>query len=242
MDELEKIRLRYAKREQQIDYSRYGLLNPYVLMSQQEQERVIVNWIKECGMLPVEDKKVLEIGCGSGTNLIQLIRLGFRPENLTANELLPDRASMARNRLPAAVPVLVGDAATLELTDGCFDVVYQSTVFSSVLDHKLQEKLAARMWSLVKPGGGILWYDFIYDNPWNPDVKGVPLKRIRELFPQGQMTFWRVTLVPPVGRIVTRIHPWLYSFFNLIPLLRSHILCWIGKQEVLSKQERAGGV
>jgi hypothetical protein len=24
------------------------------------------------------------------------------------------------------------------------------------------------MWALTKPGGGILWYDFVYDNPRNP--------------------------------------------------------------------------
>ena len=28
---------------------------------------------------------MLEIGCGSGLNLLQLIRLGFRPDNLAAN-------------------------------------------------------------------------------------------------------------------------------------------------------------
>ena len=41
------------------------------------------------------------------------------------------------------------------------------------------------MWRWVRPGGGVLWYDFTFDNPRNPDVRGVPLARVRELFPHG---------------------------------------------------------
>jgi hypothetical protein len=77
---------------------------------------------------------------------------------------------VARRRLPGAIRILVGDAAEINLDQGPFDVVYQSTVFTSILDDDFQQKLADRMWALVKPGGGVLWYDFIYSNPRNPDV------------------------------------------------------------------------
>ncbi|HVO75576.1 MAG TPA: hypothetical protein VMT35_16215, partial [Ignavibacteriaceae bacterium] len=80
---------------------------------------------------------------------------------------------------------------------------------------------------LIKPGGGILWYDFIFNNPQNSDVMGMPFKRVRELFPEGEITKWKLTLAPPLGRMVTRISPSFYSLFNLFPFLRSHILCWI---------------
>ena len=125
--------------------------------------------------------------------------------------------------------MLVGDASQLDLGDASFDVVLQSTVFSSILDAAFQQRLADRMWALVKPAGGVLWYDFIYNNPRNPDVRGVPLGRIRELFPQGRLRAWRVTLAPPISRLVTRIHPSLYSVLNAVPWLRTHVLCWVGK-------------
>jgi hypothetical protein len=89
------------------------------------------------------------------------------------------------------------------------------------------------MWTLTKPGGGVLWYDFNYNNPQNPDVRGVPLKRIRELFPQGKIDSWRITLAPPISRRVTRIHPALYTVFKLFPFLRTHRLCWIQKPSLL---------
>ena len=85
------------------------------------------------------------------------------------------------------------------------------------------------MWSWLRPGGAVLWYDFTYNNPRNPDVRGVPLRRVQALFPQAHITARRVTLAPPLARAVVRVHPALYGLFNSLPWLRTHILCWIEK-------------
>jgi hypothetical protein len=76
----------------------------------------------------------------------------------------------------------------------------------------------------------VLWYDFIVDNPRNRDVRGVPLRRVRELFPQGQLHAQRLTLAPPIARAVCRLHPGAYAVFNSIPWLRSHVLVLIEKR------------
>jgi hypothetical protein len=102
-------------------------------------------------------------------------------------------------------------------------------VFSSLLDDGFQQRLASVMWRWVKPGGGVLWYDFTFDNPGNPDVRGVPLVRVKQLFPQAQMTARRLTLAPPIARAVCRLHPALYPVFNALPLLRTHVLVWLQK-------------
>ena len=107
----------------------------------------------------------------------------------------------------------------------------QSTVFTSLLDKQFQERLAARMWSLLRPGGAVLWFDSAYDNPRNPDVRGVRLPRVRELFPEGDVRAWRVLLALPLARAVTRIHPGLYGVLDAIPLLRTHLVCRISKPE-----------
>lgn len=229
-DSVSEIRERYDRRKS-IPASLYDPLNPSVYMSQQEKERALIRWIRFSGLKPVQDKRVLEVGCGSGGNLLELIKLGFKPENLVGNELLKDRALAARNRLPAATQILEGDAAALDLDESSFDVVLQSTVFTSIIDNDFQQKLANKMWSLVKPGGGVLWYDFTFDNPKNPDVKGVTLRRVRELFPEGTFKTRRLTLAPPVSRVVTGVHPSLYTLFNALPFLRTHILCWISKHK-----------
>ncbi|MFH0825987.1 MAG: class I SAM-dependent methyltransferase [Pseudomonadota bacterium] len=227
-NEISLIRGRYDRRNLQPG-NLYDPLAPYNLMAGGERRLALARWIKRAGLEPVSEKRLLEIGCGSGTNLLQLMLLGFQPENMVANELLEERAKRARAQLPASIEIVEGDASELPLPNESFDVVFQSTVFTSILDDAFQQKLADRMWALVKPGGGVLWYDYIYNNPSNPDVRGVPVRRIRRLFPHGQMTVWRLTLAPPIGRLVTRLSPKLYTLFNAFPFLRTHVLCWIRK-------------
>ena len=226
--ELDKISERYERRKGQPS-GRYIRFNRDVLASSQERQRSLVSLLTARGIHDLAGLDIIEVGCGTGANLVELMFLGAQPERLAGNELLPDRLAMARRRLPESVRLFPGNAAALEIESGSFDIVYQSVVFSSVLDESLQRTLAEAMWRWTKPGGGVLWYDFVYDNPSNPDVRGVPLRRVRQLFPAGRIKWKRVTLAPPLARRVVRIHPSLYAICNALPLLRTHILCFIEK-------------
>jgi SAM-dependent methyltransferase len=228
--EAEKVQERYARRAKLGTDDRYSILSPSVWQGVQERQRALINLLSNHVNAELNQLKVLEIGCGGGGNLLELLRMGFSPENLRGNELLSERVALARKNLPIACEVSEGDATTLEFTANSFDIVYQSTVFSSLLDDAFQQHLASRMWEWIKPGGGVLWYDFIYNNPKNPDVRGIPIKRMYELFTYGKIDVRRVTLAPPISRRVCKIHPSLYSLFNAIPALRTHVLCWIEKK------------
>ncbi|MGB7906036.1 MAG: class I SAM-dependent methyltransferase [Steroidobacteraceae bacterium] len=227
-DEIDGIAQRYERRKAYAG-GRYVRLNWDVLALSQERQRAMVSLLTRQGIRDLAGIEILEVGCGTGANLVELMFLGAQPERLAGNELLPDRIEIARRRLPESVRLFPGNAAALEIEPGTYDIVYQSVVFSSVLDDDLQRTLADAMWRWVKPGGGILWYDFIYDNPSNPDVRGVPLRRVRQLFPAGRIQWKRVTLAPPLARRVVRVHPSLYALCNAVPLLRTHILCFIEK-------------
>ncbi len=80
--------------------------------------------------------------------------------------------------------------------------------------------------ALAQAWRGCLWYDFTFDNPRNPDVRGVPLSRVRALLPEARIAARRVTLAPPLARTVCRFHPSLYTLLNVLPLLRTHLLAW----------------
>lgn len=230
IDEAAAVKMRYARRPD--DDRRYNPLIPAVLLSAQERQRAIANLFVNLGWLELGERRLLEVGCGTGSNLLEFLRFGFKPEHLQGIELLTASVERARRDLPAAVGITLGDAASPAASgvpDASQDIVYQSTVFSSLLDDEFQQRLADRMWNWVRPGGGILWYDFTVNNPRNPDVRGVPVPRVRQLFPQGTMRVRRLTLAPPLARAAVGVHPSLYTALNLCPWLRTHVLVWVQK-------------
>ena len=208
---------------------RYSLLRPEVWQTVQERQRALLRMLARHGVREPAALRLVEVGCGQGGNLLELIRLGFAPGHLAGIELLPERCAAARAALPAGVTLLEGDASVAPIAPASQDLVLQSTVFSSLLDPAFQQQLADAMWIWLKPGGAVLWYDFTYDNPRNPDVRGVPLARVRELFPRARIDARRVTLAPPLARALCRAHPALYGVFNALPWLRTHLLAWIEK-------------
>jgi SAM-dependent methyltransferase len=225
MSELDRIAQRYARRADRGDGDRYSLLRPEVWQMWQERQRALLKLLARRPGRPA-DWRATEVGCGAGGNLIDLLRLGLQPAHLTGIELLPERLSGARATLPERVRLLHGDASTADVAPDSQDLVLQSTVFSSILDDALQQRLADAMWRWLKPDGAIVWYDFTVDNPRNPDVRGVPMKRVRALFPAGRFTARRVTLAPPLARAF----PAAYPLLNLLPLLRTHRLVLIEKR------------
>ncbi len=225
-DEAQAVAERYARRHVG---DRYNPLRPEVLHARQERERALIRLLTRHVQRPLATLDVLEVGCGGGDNLLELIRLGCDPARLFGNELLPERAAAARLRLPASVAVHEGDALQMPIPGGSFDLVLQYTVFSSILDDAFQAQLAARMWQWLRPGGAVLWYDFTVNNPRNADVRGVPLARVRALFPQAQVDVRRVTLAPPLARAAAALSPACLAPLNAWPVLRTHLLAWIGK-------------
>ena len=229
MNEPQAVAERYARRAQTDIHDRYSPLRPEVDRLLAERRRALLGLMQRAGIQSVADLRLLEVGCGSGGNLLELLHLGFDPAHLTGIELLPDRFEQARARLPAGVQLMLGDAVTAPVAPASQDLVLQSTVFSSLLDDAFQQQLAQALWQWLRPGGALIWYDFTVDNPRNRDVRGVPLRRLRRLFPQGHVTARRVTLAPPLARAACRVHPALHDALNLLPFLRTHVLAWVAK-------------
>ena len=225
-DETRAVAERYARRGGE---ERYRLLRPEVWQMVHERQRVLLRLLVAQGVTDLSTLWLAEVGCGAGGNLLELLRLGFRPEHLQGVELLPERFEQARHALPAATTLWPGDALVAPIVPASLDLVLQSTVFSSLLDDNFQQRLANQMWAWLKPGGAVLWYDFTVNNPRNPDVRGVPLRRLRQLFPEGSVLHRRVTLAPPLARAVCRLHPSLYTVLNSPPLLRTHLLAFVRK-------------
>jgi len=226
--ETQAVQARYARRDNSADAQRYSLYaNTAALQAQQERLRAMARLWRAHGWADLSGRTLLEVGCGSGGNLLDLLRLGATPKQLTGIELLPERAAAARAVLPGGVTVLEGDACAAPIADASQQAVLAFTVFSSLLDPAYRQQFARTLWRWVAPGGGVLVYDFVVNNPHNPDVRKLPLSELRALFPGARLQSRRLTLAPPVAR---RLPAGLIAPASLLlHPLRTHRLTWAVK-------------
>jgi ubiquinone/menaquinone biosynthesis C-methylase UbiE len=221
--DLEKARIRaaYVKRQ---DDPRYSWFSPGHLFMVQERERQLLAILARYAFAPLHTKKILEVGCGTGYWLREFIKWGARPEHIVGIDLLSDRVAEAKRLSPGAVTIECGSAVVLSFPDETFDLVLQSTVFTSVLDAAMKQQMAAEMLRVLKADGLILWYDYHVNNPRNRDVRGVKRQEISTLFPGCRIELRRITLAPPLARLVAP-YSWLACYLlEKIPFLRTHYL------------------
>jgi SAM-dependent methyltransferase len=190
----------------------------------QERERHVLRLLDRYGLMPLAGKRILEIGCGTGKWLRDLIAWGADPETLFGVELLQASAARARRLCPQAVTIECGNAAELHFESESFDIVLQATVFTSVLDPEMKRAMAAEMLRVMRPQGIILWYDFFFRNPGNPYVLPVSREEIRRLFPGCSLDLRRVTLAPPLARVLAPRMWGACSMLSRVPLFCTHYL------------------
>lgn len=226
--EVERIRAVYAHRRRTIPAGRYALTEPFTLCSTHERESAMVALFRRAGLRSLEGLRILDVGCGRGELLRRFLSFGASPNSLFGIDLLPEHVEAARHLAPH-LEVTCGSAEKLPFPDACFDLVTQFTLLTSVLDDEIKRAIADEMARVLKPRGKLLWYDFSFDNPRNPDVRGVGKAEIRRLFPGFIMQARRITLAPPLGRRVAPVSSVLYYMLSKVKPLCTHYICLLEK-------------
>jgi ubiquinone/menaquinone biosynthesis C-methylase UbiE len=96
------------------------------------------------------NKRLLEIGCGPGVDLVQLAAAGAQ---VTAIDLTPEAVSLARRHLAVrglTGTVQEGNAEQLPFEDGTFDVVYSHGVLHHTVD---TQRAIDEVRRVLKPDG-----------------------------------------------------------------------------------------
>jgi ubiquinone/menaquinone biosynthesis C-methylase UbiE len=229
MDEVTRIRQAYQRRQKNQAYqAQYSLFNQAQLFAIQQRERGLLKLLKKHRYQDLTQAKILDLGCGSGNLMASLANYGAVPPNLAGVDLMPDRLQAAKilnNRFGLAL----ANAGELPFVDNYFSLIFQLTVFTSILDAQLKKQIAQGMLRILKPDGYIIWYDFWANNPNNPNVRGINLAEIEALFPNCTLDFHRITLAPPLARKIVPISWLLAETLSKIPWLLSHYLGVIRK-------------
>ena len=218
-NEERRIRRVYAGRT---DTAKYSWFSSGQQLMMHGAARALLEALRRAGVSRLDGARVLEIGCGGGHWLRELVQWGVRPDHLTGIDLIAERLVDARARCAPGVRLAAASAAALPFADGAFDIVLQSTVLTSVLDAIVRERIAAEMVRVLRPDGLVLWYDFLVDNPRNRDVRGVNRRELSRLYPGWQLDVRRVTLAPPVARFLAPRMWTLAAALSAVPFLCTH--------------------
>jgi SAM-dependent methyltransferase len=229
-DEEARVKAVYQRLATPQNAGRYTYFDPANLLLIHNLEWQVLRLFHRQGILSLAAAQILEIGCGSGFWLRQFVQWGAAPENLTGIDVLADCVADARHRCPETVQVSCANAAALAFPNATFDIVLQSTVFSSILDDGIASEVAREMMRVLKPDGFVLWYDLCMDNPRNPDVRGIGRRDVHHLFPGCRVELKRITLAPPLARMLAPYSISLCRLLRAVPLLCTHYLGTIHKR------------
>lgn len=114
-----------------------------------EEERYgIYPWLYEAAEFRHHrGERVLEIGCGTGCDLLQFAKHGALA---TGVDMTPRHLELARQRVGALAAVVEGDARKLPFPNASFDYVYSH----GVLHHSDEpRKIVEEIFRVLRPGG-----------------------------------------------------------------------------------------
>lgn len=229
--EISRIQDVYLRRDHSSWKKRYGIAEPGNVLRIEELHRQMQALLAARIGSELSEQRILDVGCGTGYWLRQFIQWGACPEHLFGLDLLGERIARAKASCPAGVHLDCRDACQLPFDDASFDMSLQATVFSSILDGEMKKLVAAEIIRVLKPGGCLLWYDYFVNNPRNCEARGVTRQEIGQLFSGCRISLQRITLAPPLGRLVARISPLGYYLLSGISILCTHYLGFIEKPD-----------
>ena len=116
-------------------------------------------------------KRVLDVGCGTGTLTIRLAKEGYDVSGVDPSDGM---LGVLRKRAPG-IRAVQGSGTDLPFPDASFDLVYCVAVMHHVAEPRAVHQTLGEMVRVAKPGGQILVWDHNPRNPyWRSLMSRVP--------------------------------------------------------------------
>lgn len=106
--------------------------------------------------LPKEGMRVLEIGCGTGTNLKLYQQAGCEVYGI---DLSPSMVKVASKKLGEQAHIKLGDASHMPYSEGYFDLVIAMLTLHE-MPNSIRSSIVGEMARVVKQNGRLLFVDF----------------------------------------------------------------------------------
>jgi len=178
--------------------------------------RLVIELCRCLRLIPyqIDELRVLDVGCGVGRSSRLLVDLGVAPQNLVAIDFRESAIAEARRRNPAIRFQHIESLS--EWPRETFDLLVQSTAFSSLPGSRLRKQTAELMQKSICKGGYIFWWDLLRAHGFADGERLEP----NHLFPCLQVIRkQKVSLRPDLHdslRSFRGVGKWFYS--ALVPL------------------------
>jgi len=128
MPESERVKRVYQARQEKGWEKRYSWYQGGTLQAFQERECVLLKMLERT-LEVLGDKRILDIGCGSGNILIPFLLYGAKMENCFGVDILQDRIEAAKKRLPG-MTFACCSGENIPFKKGIFDLFMMFTCLS----------------------------------------------------------------------------------------------------------------
>lgn len=190
--ESERILAEYEERtKNKLFGSVYSSFSPFAIYNMARLDIHLGQALRRTEMLPLTGKRILDVGCGDGRQLLSFLIQGALPDDLYGIDLIPERIADAKAKHPL-LHLQSNSAEQLDYPDSTFDLVTQFTVFSSILDGQMQASIAKEMARVTRPGGLVIWYDLRRTGK-SKALVGFPQTTVESLFPDFHMVYAKTT-------------------------------------------------
>ncbi len=210
-------------------------------MSQfQEIERVVAYELRRATGGVLAGRKILDVGCGAGGWLCEMVKWGAKAEDLVGIDSLQDRLDEARAKCAPGIKLVRGNAESLQFPSESFDIIMLFQSLTLMIDSVVRKRVASEALRVLKPDGVILIYDYRYQRP---EMKGllapVTGRDLRSIFPDCRIRIRSIHPFPPVSRRLARIWGPAWHLLNIIPPLRTSNFASVSKQRVTTASDHA---
>ena len=189
-----------------------NLLNKDVLFQYLARKKCFVNSISKLS-LDRNLSKIIDIGCGSCSDLINLVSFGFDQKNLYGVDINNSDINFGEINYPN-LNLSNQNATVLNYEDNFFDLTMESTMFVQLSNRNVSKKIAEEMVRITKKKGYILLIDWRYGKLNNSKFVALSKKRVIEIFKVNKSTqlisIVPGMLIPPLGRFFSKNFSCLY--------------------------------